>query len=64
MGKHNFLELSKLMSSLKEEIQYDESINDNTYILENKDEILSLRGERSRLRKVLSVANSMIPKYK
>ena len=51
------------MSSLKEEIQYDESINDNTYILENKDEILSLRGERSRLRKVLSVANSMIPKY-
>ena len=63
MGKHNFLELSKLMSSLKEEIQYDESINDNTYILENKDEILSLRGERSRLIKVLSVANSMIPKY-
>ena len=63
LGKHNFLELSKLMSSLKEEIQYDESINDNTYILENKDEILSLRGERSRLRKVLSVANSMIPKY-
>ena len=51
------------MSSLKEEIQYDESINDNTYMLENKDEILSLRGERSRLRKVLSVANSMIPKY-
>ena len=51
------------MSDLKDKIQYDESINDNTYILENKDEILSLRGERSRLRKVLRVVNSMIPKY-
>ena len=51
------------MSSLKEEIQYDESINDNTYILENKDELLNLRHERARLRKVLRVVSSMIPKY-
>ena len=51
------------MSDLKDKIQYDESVNDNTFIKENKDEILSLRGERSRLRKVLRVVNSMIPTY-
>ena len=42
---------------------YEKSINDNTYILEYKEELLKWRRERSRLRKVLSVANSMIPKY-
>jgi hypothetical protein len=52
------------MDSLKEKIQYEKSINDNTYILEYREELLKWRRERSRLRKVLSVANSMIPKYK
>ena len=52
------------MSSLKENIQYEKSINDNTYILEYKEELLKWRRENSRLRKVLSVVNSRLPKYK
>ena len=36
----------------------------NDYIKENMDELLILRREQARLKKVLRVVNSMIPRYK
>jgi len=52
--------VSYKMSDLKDKIQYDESVNDNTYILEYKEELFKMRREHYRLRQVLSVVNSKI----
>ena len=51
------------MEKVNDDIQYDRSINDNTFVLEIKEKLFKLRRERSRLRKVLRVVNSKILKY-
>ena len=51
------------MEKVNDDIQYDRSINDNTFVLENKEKLFKLRRENSRLRKVLSVVNSRLQKY-